>query len=415
MVDTPGAILFAYYYYPANTSGVQRAARLAKYLPENGFRMQVITTSEEGVCAGMPGVHHVPDSPAGWTSGEWRHRASRLAQRIVPYNEQLLWVPHAVEAASRIVAREGDVRSILSTSPPVGSHLAAYWTKRRYPQLRWVADFRDPILGNPNRARQWARPYDAALERLIFSCADVVIAVSDAFVETWKKNHPAMAHKFHVIWNGFDPEDAFGPKTIPARSRRVLLHAGVLYRQRHPKAMLAALDRLIEGGRLNPDDILVRFLGHLQGAEELTAMPFVKRLTQRGCLELDGKSVPRPEAMDQIATADWLFLIDILSLDGAGYTVPAKIFDYLLTGRPVLAITDRDAPVDMILESCGIPSVRLYHSEPEEETEAKLLRLFSLPSEPVKPSQWFVERFDGREQAKAVAGHLRWPAAGGQR
>src|SRR5215471_322223 len=59
--DSPrNVILFAYYFLPDNTSGVQRAVRIAKYLPQFGFETFVIASSQAGVNAGHSGVEHVP-------------------------------------------------------------------------------------------------------------------------------------------------------------------------------------------------------------------------------------------------------------------------------------------------------------------------------------------------------------------
>jgi glycosyltransferase involved in cell wall biosynthesis len=399
--DRGAAALLAFYFAPENTSGVQRATRLYRYLPEFGYRTHVVCSSHAGT-AQMERVLHVPD-PATMATSAARQSAlaARLQRAVLPYDERLPWAPHAVAAVGELI-REAGVSTVISTSPPVAPHMAAWWLKRKY-GVRWVADFRDPILGNPGRPRRWARPYDIALERMIFSAADAVVAVTEPIAARWRKSHPRWAYKFHVIWNGFDPEEQFGPLPIPPAGRRVLLHAGVLYFQRHPFGVFDSLDRLIQGGRLDPASFVLRFTGILQKREDLLARQSVRRLLEQGCLEMEGVNVPREEAMRQIATADWLFLIDIVNADGAGYTVPAKIFDYILTGRPVLAITDRDSPVDMILNGSGVPVATLYHDDAEAAVDDKLLKLFSFPSEPVKPSDWFFEQFDGRRQAGRLA------------
>lgn len=398
------AALLAFYFAPENTSGVQRATRFYRYLPEFGYRTHVVCSSHSGTVE-MDRVQHVPNAATMATPAARQAAiAAGLQRAVLPYDEHLPWVPHTVAATGELIRRHG-VSTIISTSPPVAPHMAAWWLKKRH-GVRWVADFRDPILGNPGRPRKWARPYDVALERMIFSAADAVIAVTEPIAASWRRLHPRWAHKFHVIWNGFDPAEGFGPLPIPAGPRRVLLHAGVLYFQRHPFGVFDSLARLIQSGRLDPSLFVLRFTGILQKREDLLARPSVRSLLENGCLEMEGVNVPREEAMRQIATADWLFLIDIVNADGMGYTVPAKIFDYLLTGRPVLAITDRDSPVDMILSRSGVPTATLYHDDSEDAIDGKLLKLLSYPSEPVTPSGWFFEQFDGRRQAGRLAGIL---------
>jgi len=396
-----GVALLAFYFPPENTSGVQRALRMYRYLPEFGYQTHVVCSSHAGQVQ-MDRVRHVPANGADPETAARAEWARRLQRSLLPYDERLPWVPHAVAAAGQWI-RDGAISAVISTSPPTAPHLAAWRLKRKY-GVRWIADFRDPILGNPGRSRRWAQPYDKFLERLILAGADRVTAVTDAIAARWRREHPRHAHKIEVIWNGFDPADGFGPQPLPPRARRVLLHSGVLYYQRHPLALLDSLERIIARGLADPSSLVLRFTGIIQGREELLGRPSVQALAARGCLEMPGVNVPRQQAMQEIASSDWLLLIDIVNDQGAGYTVPAKIFDYILTGRPILAITDRNSPVENILNGSGVPVTALYHSDTDAEIDEKLARFLRLPSEPaVAPSEWFLERFDGRRQAGQMA------------
>ena len=394
-------ILLAYYYLPDNTSGVQRAVRLAKYLPRHGYDIKVVCSSHAGETGDAKDVIHVPRRSNPLPQADFWSRWAARAQRILPYNEQLPWVPHAVAAARQTIAEQG-VAAVVSTSPPLATHLAALWLKKKY-GVTWVADFRDPLLGNPGRPRAWARPYDAAIERYIFRSADAIVAVTDAVADLWRKQYPQWAHKFHLIWNGFDPEEATGPAPIPHRRYKVLAHIGVLYVQRHPMALMGSLDRLVRQDRLLPGDFRLRFVGPVQQQAAFAAHPPVAALIESGCVELGGQLIPRQDAVRETATSDFLLLLDIVNLSNVGYTVPAKLYDYILTGRPILAVTDHDSPVERILARSGILYVCLYHDDAETEIDRKVLAFFQLPTEPRRPSPWFTEQFDGNRQAGTLA------------
>ena len=402
--ETTNLLLLAYYFLPTNTSGVQRAVRLAKYLPECGVPTSVIASSSSGELPDS-GIYHVPNRATMNSPARLLGRIAQAVQRILPYNEQLPWVPHAMEAA-RTLLSGSRVDVVLSTSPPVATHLSALALKKRY-GLKWVADFRDPILGNPGRPRRWATPYDRALERLIFRHADAVISVTDAMAEEWKRRFPQYASKIHVIWNGFDPTDALATCPLPVRNYRVMAHVGVLYSQRHPTALLASVDRLVAAGTIHPDSFRLRFVGPVQDQDRLAAEPAFSSLITKGYIEMPGTLVPRREANHEIATADFLLLIDIVNLANVGYTVPAKIFDYVLAGRPILAVTDRNSPVERILHNSGIPYRCLYHQDADSEIDNKLTELLNLPLGPVSPGPWFLENFDGRRQAVKIAGIIK--------
>ena len=396
-------LLLAYYYLPGNTSGVQRAVRFTRYLPRSGYATYVVCSSYAGI-SDLENVIHLP-GPASRTTaaGRWAGCAA-LLERFLPYSEQLPWVPYAIAASGDLIRRHA-ISCILSTSPPVATHLAALWLKRRY-RLKWIADFRDPLLGNPGRPRRWARPYDAFLQRLIFHCADGIIAVTDTVAAEWRRQYPACAHKIHVIWNGFDPEDSFGPAQLPERPYRLLSHVGLLYSQRHPLSLLASLDRLVRNGQLGPGAVRLRFTGPVQNESALLAHPCAAALLQNGCLELRGELIPRIDAMREIATSDLLLLLDIVNLTNTGYTVPAKLYDYILAGRPILAVTDRNSPVQRILAVSGIRYTCLYHDDSADEIDRKVLSFLQFPSEPLAPSGWFRNQFAGDQQAAAVAALL---------
>ncbi len=391
----PRAILFAYYFPPDNTSGVQRAARLAKYLPRCGVRLSVIASSHAGIKAPPYEAQYVPDS--GLHAAGYQESLARFVQRIVPYNERLEWMPHALHAARELVERE-NITAVISTSPPLATHLAALSLKARY-RLRWIADFRDPLYGNPGRARRWTKAYDLMLERGIFQAADAVVAVTDAVREEWCARYPRWRDKMHAIWNGFDPEERLSPLPIPPRPYRSLAHIGVLYRQRHPYTLVAALNNLVSSGRLDPQKFRLCFLGPFHERACFESHHAVASLIRHGCLEIRDELVPRAEANRVMATADSLLLIDIVNLSHEAYTVPAKIYDYILLGRPILALTGRQSPVERILVQSGVPHVCLYHSDCGPAVEHKLLQFFNLPTDPVTPSAWFLETFDGQRQA----------------
>ena len=102
--------------------------------------------------------------------------------------------------------------------------------------------------------------------------------------------------------------------------------------------------------------------------------------------------------------ADYLLILDIANLSDIGYTVPAKLYDNIRIGRPILAFTPTPkSPSARILQQSGFGHALIHAGDPEEEIDRKLLGFFQLPNHPVSPSAWFVENFDGRRQAALVA------------
>jgi glycosyltransferase involved in cell wall biosynthesis len=392
-------LLLAFYFPPENAAGAARPYRLYKYLPRFGYCPYVITSSEQDPARPAAGVTCVSSV---------RHPSKRsvegileglLWRTLVTADEGTTWAPLAFRAAGRVVP-VSEMAAVISTSPPLNTHLAALLLKRRY-GVKWIADFRDPLYLNPFRHQTGRKArVDAALERWIFRWADAVVANTDAAAERLVRRYPQYAHKVHLIWNGFDPDDEASPVPIPAARPRTLVHAGMIYRNRHPGALLASLERLIGRGLLEPSTVRIRLLGGMDSAG-LDRGPFA-RLEQIGCLACPG-TVPRAAAMAECQGADYQLLLDVQG-ETAGVQVPSKVFDLLRIGRPILACTTRNSPLERILAQGGVPYRCLYKDDGEEQTDRQVLEFLSLPSTPVNASPWFWNTFDGMAQAGTVAG-----------
>jgi hypothetical protein len=131
-----------------------------------------------------------------------------------------------------------------------------------------VADFRDPIYGNPSRCRSWGWIWDSPMDRLIAYEAAALIANTDVAAEMLARRYPTLSHKIHLIWNGYDPENTLSAAPIPQRPYRLLMHAGSLYGQRHPSALLGSIHRLMQAGRLGPAEIKLRLVGDYNADHE---------------------------------------------------------------------------------------------------------------------------------------------------
>ncbi len=405
----PGVLMLAYYFPPANFIGAARPFRFAKYLRRLGYSVSVVTTNHASDLADGDGVLRRPGPVPAKTAIEIASVLCSKVQRfLLPYNEQLPWLPHAVAAGSEMIVRHSP-RIIYSTSPPLATQLAALVLKWRY-GLKWVADFRDPLVGNPCRTRRFTSSYDSALEHLIFSQADVLIAVTDVVADSWRKRYPQWASKIQVIWNGFDPEDAVTAAPIPARPYRTMAHVGNMYAGRSPHRLLASFERLIRAGQLDPQAVRVRFIGPSdQGSLPLDRPP-ASTLMTLGCLEYHNHVIPRADALRTISESDYLLILEG-DARGSIHTVPGKLFEYIPVGRPILALTAQNSPLDRILSQSGLHFACLYPEDTDATIDAKVLCFLESSTDPVTPSSWFRTEFDGAQQALKLA-HLleRLPA-----
>lgn len=389
-------LVLAYYFPPQNASGAQRPFRFVKHLRRHGYIAHVVTREGEDRTQAWGDVVATRNGSARWSWAEVTTRSLRRLERVLPYKDQLPWAPQAIVAAQAVLARY-PVCAVLSTSPPVGAHLAASWLQARY-GIGWVADFRDPLCGNPFRNRWWGKPYDEALEGWILARADAVIANTDAAAQMMRRKHPRQAEKIHLLWNGFDPEEAIRPEPIPARAHRVLAHVGSIYEGRHPGTLLAALLRLVEQGAIDAQRFRLRLVGPLDKDASWCEASGFNRLVKEGIVEAVPELVAREQAWRELAQADYLLLLDV-NEKGVGVQVPAKLFEYVRVGRPILAFTPAGSPTERILARAGVPYCAIDERTPSEELDRRLLDFLKLPSEPVRPSSWFDQTFNAAAQA----------------
>ena len=398
----PGVLIVSYYFPPANFIGAARPFRYAKYLRRLGYPVSVVTA---GHAPGLPGWNSVlrrpGDAPVKTAVRLAAALCAKVQRFLLPYNEQLPWLPHALSAAEETIRRRPP-RIVYSTSPPLVPHLAALMLKWRH-GLKWVADFRDPLVGNTCRVRKFAAGYDQALEHLIFANADVLTAVTDAAVDSWRVRYPRWASKFRVMWNGFDPDEAIRPLPVDGRPFKLMVHAGNMYAGRSPHRLLASIERLIRAGRLDPHALRLRFIGSVESDALPLDRPPAATLLALGCLDCRNEVVPREDAHRAIAESDYLLLLE--APDNTT-TVPGKLFEYIPVGRPILALTAENSPVDRILARSGLPYACLYPADSESVTDAKVSKFFAMGSEPVTPSAWFQEEFDSSRQVSQLAALL---------
>ncbi len=382
-----GVILLAFHFPPENTSGAARPHRFFKYLPKFGLEAEVICGLPE-LASEARGVHRVPEAGAA-PGTRMRAGVARLIQRFgLPYNEQLPWIPHAVSKGVDLIKR-GSIAAIVSTSPPICTHLAALWIKRKT-GVRWIADFRDPFDGNPFRTRKWLFHYDAAIERRVLEEADAVILNTSGVDAWWRTKYPQFAHKFRIIWNGFDPERRVEPLPPTKRQTPLLAHLGTIYGGRHPGLLLESLERL-------KADVFVQLTGPYEAK-----LDRMEQFVREGRASYNNRMVPGEEADQLMASADYLLLLDLHDREES-VQVPGKLFDYMRVERPILAFTSKGSPTESILSRSGVDHATIYRTDEAGQIDAKVREFLKAGPRVTRPNQWFWEQFDGVSQTGQLA------------
>lgn len=400
----PPVLLLAYYFPPENAIGAARPARFAKYLVRLGHHVSVISRWSSNIESDNA-LHPTERVPPLADRSQNRWDASRILgtfnRLLMPFDDRLSWLPHALHAARAQVAGHPDV-VIISSHPPIATHLTALVLKLRYGN-RWIADFRDPLLGNVARPGLRSRIFDSCMEWTVFTFADVVVANTEAVQQMWARRHAGQKHKIRLIWNGFDPEDGLTSRPEVPHVRRSLVHVGVIYADRTPTPLVASLDRLLASGRLTAEQVGVYLLGPVENDGVDMALPEYRQLIDAGCLAVDDRMAPHEEAMRAMLQADILLLLDLAGPGKVSTQLPAKVFDYVRARRPILAFTPHHSVIRPMLVHFGVPHLCLSGDDGPEIMDAAIAEFVLRDHGPVEPSPAFWREFDARQQTEFLA------------
>ena len=369
-------LLITFSFPPAGGVGVLRALSLAKYLPENGVRVDVLTARNAPAVGKDPLLlKEVPaevkvhrtwtlDLPF-WlrksvkrivTGGKAKAAPSAVQVRggnpikqfignlLLP-DPQVGWLPFALPAAKRII-RERAIDVVIVTVPPFSSVRLISRLRKVFPELPLLVDFRDEWLtttldlvsfNSNNRARMIAHKAEAEAVR----DATAVVLVTEAARRELRSRYPGVPkERFVCVPNGYDApaptaKSALGTPVVP-RERLVLTYIGTVYGSTAPGAFVEAVLGLPKEARSR---LLVRFIGHIETPAYRELL-----LSLGETVEFKG-FVPQVEALAAIRDTDYLLLITHDRIN-----VAAKFYDYLGGGKPILGAVHPQGDVRRLLE-----------------------------------------------------------------
>ena len=336
-------LLLTYHFPPSGAVAVYRMLGLVRYLPKYGWQPIVVAPprvpwepEDASLLAQAPTETLVERVP--FASG----LLGKVARFFAPESH---WLWRASTACERMI-REHRPKAILTTSPPGCVHLLGRQLQKRH-GMPWLADFRDPWVTNQTTARWTLQTrFEGWLEAKVMKDANVLIANTPLNQRGWADAYPGEAHKIVTITNGYDPERfARSIEPTPMRERLTILHAGELYGGRDPRPLLDALAQL-RGERIA---VQVDFLG--RQTEQVVDLPM--EIQQRGLADsvFLREQVPYAEAIQQMMQADLLLLVHA---PGYRVGVPAKLYEYLGAGRPILALAELDSDIAWVLRESGV-------------------------------------------------------------
>ncbi|MFN5317858.1 MAG: glycosyltransferase family 4 protein [Bacteroidia bacterium] len=367
-------LVITYYWPPSGGAGVQRWLKFVKYLPQFGIEPIVLTVDanvaaypvmDATLCAEVAketkvfttqatdyfkwyrkftGKKELPTGgigPAHDRSFKHKLMAFIRGNFMLP-DPRKGWNSFAYKKAVQLI-RDLNIDTVITTSPPHSTQLIGLKLKQQL-HIRWIADLRDPWTDiyyyNQFYHTPLAKWMDKNYERTVVENADKIITVSADLARIYaSKTTKNISEKIHIIPNGFDETDfeSAQPQTDVEPN---ITYTGTLSDEYPLHGFITALQEL-------GSDVKLRFVGKISQSQ------------QEGLAKTPSKieyisHVPHRQSIEFLQQAGILLLV-IPQVENNKGIITGKFFEYLASGKPVLAIGPVDGDLaDLIKETqCG--------------------------------------------------------------
>lgn len=416
-------ILFvAYHFPPHGGAAVQRSLKFVKYLPSFDVEPTVLTglgatdrkwsPPDKTLAAEIPPDIEVVRTP--WPAGSRSERLAAEAKRL--------------EVAAQLVEAKRLEAIFVSMSPFSDAVFATELSKRC--GIPWIADLRDPWALDEFQVyrTRWHRERNfRAMRRALCSAALIVMNTPEAAAALGKA-FPEFKARSISITNGFDLED-LPPATPPPRNEfYTIVHAGFLHaaaglRQRRRPWQYRLLGRIemgveilprshyyllqaLERWRSEDPSIESRVRFHLVGETRAIDRELVAHSPVTSMTKFTGY-LPHSESVRAVREADLLFLpMHKLPPGKRASIVPGKTYEYLASGRPILApVPDGNAKEILTRARTGL----VCEPDNTEQMVAHLRQQYGAwlaGDPPLKVDRAYISRFERRHLTRQLANHL---------
>ena len=262
------------------------------------------------------------------------------------------WIIPAVYAAIREV-RKRKIDCILTSCPPYSSHLAGLLVQS-VTGVRWIADYRDPWTISDGKSEfstcTATRVIEKKMEEQVIRHADTILANTEKMVEVFRKRFVSIGTGNYVyLPNMIDLKMYDGFRRMAKYPKFTISYAGSMYVGRSPEPLFAAIRDLLEEGKIEEGEILVKLAGHCDAIAGIPISTVIARYGLGSSVEVNGL-VSHAKALEIIRRSH----LGLLLAPEQPMQIPAKVYEYLGLGTRILAIAKEGATKDlMVATGCG--------------------------------------------------------------
>lgn len=392
-------LIIAYYWPPAGGPGVQRWLKFVKYLPEfdidpilyipsnPSYPIKDFSLKNE-IPKGLTIIKQPILEPYSLARKISKGTSDTISRGIISNNKKqgimesimlfirgnffipdarIRWIKPSFNYLSNYI-RDFKIDTIITTGPPHSLHLIGLKLKERH-DLKWISDFRDPwttiSYHKKLKLLPWAVKKHKLLETKVLNNTDNIIVTSPNAKTIFSR---LTKQPITVITNGYDQKYM---EEEDVDQKFSIAHIGSLLSDRNPLNLWEALAELIEENQDFASYLQLNFIGLVSE----TVLSCIEKNGLKEFINIKGY-LTHNEALRYQKTSQLLLLIEIDSED-TKCIIPGKLFEYLVSGRPILAIGPEDSDVADILNKTNTGNYFLY-SEKEAIKKAiqDMFRLF---------------------------------------
>lgn len=333
-------IFLSHWFPPCNEIGAVRPYEMTRFLVSAGHDVTVVTSS--GNCSPqtyqpnmsginvirvqIPRIMRYADSPS-------QNLFKRLIKRLFYPDPFILMKRKLLDEGRKAVS--GKVDLVISSGLPFSTHVVARELSMHL-KTAWIADNRDLWASTPYRRQFLGSQFiDLMYERRILNSASCCLVIGNGMLDELRRRLPTM--KIHVLMNGADC--SFGERVYSDydRDKVSFVYTGTLYKGRRDVSPLL--------NALADENFRARVCFY--GAEpEFVNQYAVRYHSVNIC---NGGRVSKQEIKKIQESANFLVLA-LGTHDFEKTVLTGKFFEYLETGRPIIALCDNDSELASLVK-----------------------------------------------------------------
>tara|TARA_B100000614_G_C14536959_1_gene488795 strand:- start:396 stop:1682 length:1287 start_codon:yes stop_codon:yes gene_type:complete len=368
-------LIITYYWPPSGGAGVQRWLKFVKYLRSFNWE-PIVFTIENGefpvldydLNKEIPDGVEVLKVPAwepykmyklfsgkkktdGINSGFLSEKkGSSLVESLSKWIRGNLFIPDArkfwIKPANQFLnhyLQNNAIDVIISSGPPHSTHLIGLSLKNKF-QIPWLSDFRDPWTNidfyKDLKLTKIADQKHKKLENDVLVQSDIVLTIGKQLSKELKT---LGAKRVEIIENGFDPQDFLDDTNHELDEKFSIAHIGSFTPSRNHLVLWKALSHLVDEQEEFKSKLEIKLIGKvdysvLQSIKDFGLDTYLKKI----------EYVSHSEVIKHQKTSKLLLLM-VNNTPNAKGIVTGKVFEYMASKRPILAIGPKDGDLGEIL------------------------------------------------------------------